>query len=242
MQFAIGNEEASLETRCYSSERIYGSTNAGTGDQASRPATSTTDHAMKKIETIIKPSRVGAMQQALSEAGITGLTMSDVRGMGRHKDRMLYRGNEYVVDFIPKVKLEIVVSNELVSRVVNVIRSVARSAIPAEEIGAISSSRSTRRTASSRLRRPSDDEGRFRQCSREADQCAVIAGKPSRPPRTVDRANRGQPLPALPLHRDHKSRGPGPRRLIDPALDVHRTIAEVTNALIAHPASGSPSK
>lgn len=92
---------------------------------------------MKKIETIIKPSRVGAMQQALSEAGITGLTMSDVRGMGRHKDRMLYRGNEYVVDFIPKVKLEIVVSNELVSRVVNVIRSVARSAIPAEEIGAI---------------------------------------------------------------------------------------------------------
>ena len=92
---------------------------------------------MKKIETIIKPSRVDAMQQALSEAGITSLTLTDVRGIGGQKRRMLYRGNEYVVDVLPKVRLEILVANELVSRVVRIIRSVARSAIPAEEMGMI---------------------------------------------------------------------------------------------------------
>jgi nitrogen regulatory protein P-II 1 len=92
---------------------------------------------MKRIETIIQPSRVEAVEQALTAAGITGLTLSDVRTKGGQQTRMLYRGNEYVVDFMPKVRLEILVPNDFVNRVVKIIRSLARSAHLGDETGMI---------------------------------------------------------------------------------------------------------
>ena len=92
---------------------------------------------MKRIETVIKPSSVDAVQQALKAAGVSGLTLSDVRTMGGQKSRMLYRGNEYEVDFMPKVRLEILVPNDFVNRVVKVIRSVARSTHLGDELGTI---------------------------------------------------------------------------------------------------------
>ncbi|HEY4729978.1 MAG TPA: P-II family nitrogen regulator [Myxococcales bacterium] len=92
---------------------------------------------MKRIETVIKPSSVNAMQQALTAAGVTGLSLSDVRSLGSQKSRMLYRGTEYVVDFTPKVRLEILVPNDLVNSVVKIIRSVARSTHLGDELGTI---------------------------------------------------------------------------------------------------------
>jgi len=92
---------------------------------------------MKRIETIIKPSSVDAVHEALTAAGITGLTLSDVRTKGAQKSRMLYRGNEYEVDLMPKVRLEILVPNDRVNRAVKVIRSVARSAHLGDELGTI---------------------------------------------------------------------------------------------------------
>ncbi len=66
---------------------------------------------MNKIEAIIKPFKLDEVREALSEVGITGLTVSEVKGFGRQKGHTeLYRGSEYVVDFLPKVKIEIVVS------------------------------------------------------------------------------------------------------------------------------------
>ena len=80
---------------------------------------------MKKIEAIIKPFQVDAVKEALSESGVNILTVSDVTGTSRQKGRTFYRGLEYVTDVIPKAKLEIVVANEIVSRVVRAIRSAA---------------------------------------------------------------------------------------------------------------------
>jgi len=68
---------------------------------------------MKKIEAIIKPFKLDEVKEALVEAGIEGMTVSEVKGYGRQQGHSeLYRGNEYVIDFIPKVKIEIVVSSE----------------------------------------------------------------------------------------------------------------------------------
>ena len=74
---------------------------------------------MKKIEAIIKPFRLEDVKNALVEAGIEGMTVSEVKGYGRQQGHSeLYRGAEYVVEFIPKVKIEIVVSNEETAKVV----------------------------------------------------------------------------------------------------------------------------
>jgi nitrogen regulatory protein P-II 1 len=94
-------------------------------------------NAMKRIEIIIKPSSVEDLKQALTEAGVTGLTLSDVRTMGGQKSRQFYRGTEYVVDLLPKVRLEILVPNDFVNRVVKIIRSLARSAHLGDETGTI---------------------------------------------------------------------------------------------------------
>lgn len=68
---------------------------------------------MKKIEAVIKPFKLDEVKEALVEAGIEGMTVSEVKGYGRQQGHSeLYRGNEYIVDFIPKVKIEIVVSGE----------------------------------------------------------------------------------------------------------------------------------
>ncbi len=81
---------------------------------------------MKKIEAIIKPFKLDDVKDALNGIGITGMTMSEVKGYGRQKGHTeIYRGAEYVVDFIPKVKIEIVVAANLVSQVVDTIRTAA---------------------------------------------------------------------------------------------------------------------
>lgn len=82
---------------------------------------------MKKIEAIIKPFKLEDVREALSEAGITGLTATEVKGFGRQKGHTeLYRGAEYVVDFLPKVKVEVVVSDKMVARVIDAITTAAR--------------------------------------------------------------------------------------------------------------------
>jgi nitrogen regulatory protein P-II 1 len=82
---------------------------------------------MKLIEAIIKPFKLDEVKEALSEIGIEGITVSEVKGFGRQKGHTeLYRGAEYVVDFLPKVKLEIAVSDELVPKVIETIETTAK--------------------------------------------------------------------------------------------------------------------
>lgn len=81
---------------------------------------------MKKIEAFIKPFKLDDVVDALSEAGVEGITISEVRGFGRQKGRTeIYRGAEYVVDFLPKMKLEVVVNEALVDAVVEAIRAAS---------------------------------------------------------------------------------------------------------------------
>jgi nitrogen regulatory protein P-II 1 len=82
---------------------------------------------MKKIEAIIKPFKLDEVKEALNEIGIKGITVSEVKGFGRQKGHTeLYRGTEYVVDFLPKIKLEIVVKEEMVATVVEAIVEAAK--------------------------------------------------------------------------------------------------------------------
>jgi nitrogen regulatory protein P-II 1 len=82
---------------------------------------------MKKIEAIIKPFKLEDVKDALAEFGITGLTITDVKGYGRQQGHSeLYRGAEYVVDFVPKIKIEVVVKESLVDDIVKAITESAR--------------------------------------------------------------------------------------------------------------------
>ena len=82
---------------------------------------------MKKIEAIIKPFKLDEVKEALHEVGVSGITVTEAKGFGRQKGHTeLYRGAEYVVDFLPKVKLEVVVSDALVDRVVESIAAAAQ--------------------------------------------------------------------------------------------------------------------
>ena len=82
---------------------------------------------MKKIEAIVKPFKLDDVREALSEIGVTGMTVVEVKGFGRQKGHTeLYRGAEYVVDFLPKVKIEIVVKEEQVDRAIEAIAQAAR--------------------------------------------------------------------------------------------------------------------
>ena len=82
---------------------------------------------MKKIEAIIKPFKLDDVREALQEIGITGMTSTEVKGFGRQKGHTeLYRGAEYVIDFLPKVKLDIVVGEDDVDRCIEVIIEAAR--------------------------------------------------------------------------------------------------------------------
>ena len=82
---------------------------------------------MKKIEAIIKPFKLDEVREALSELGVSGLTVTEVKGFGRQKGHTeLYRGAEYVVDFLPKIKLEVVVAAALVDAAVEAIIKAAR--------------------------------------------------------------------------------------------------------------------
>ena len=99
---------------------------------------------MKKVEAIIKPFKLDEVQQALTEMGVAGLTATEVKGFGRQKGHTeLYRGAEYVVDFLPKVKVEVVVADGLVGRVVEAIERAAKTGrigdgkifvVPVEEV------------------------------------------------------------------------------------------------------------
>jgi nitrogen regulatory protein P-II 1 len=82
---------------------------------------------MKKIEAIVKPFKLDEVKDALNEIGIQGMTVTEVKGFGRQKGHTeLYRGAEYVVDFIPKIKVEIVISDGLAEKVVSTIERVAK--------------------------------------------------------------------------------------------------------------------
>ena len=82
---------------------------------------------MKKVEAIIKPFKLDEVKEALNEIGIQGITVSEVKGFGRQKGHTeLYRGAEFVVDFIPKSKMEIIVSDDIVSKVVESIEQAAK--------------------------------------------------------------------------------------------------------------------
>lgn len=82
---------------------------------------------MKLIEAIIKPFKLDEVKDALNEIGIEGITVSEVKGFGRQKGHTeLYRGAEYVVDFIPKIKMEIAVSDEMLPKVIETIQNSAR--------------------------------------------------------------------------------------------------------------------
>ncbi|MCF8178228.1 MAG: P-II family nitrogen regulator [Sulfuritalea sp.] len=82
---------------------------------------------MKKIEAVIKPFKLDEVREALSEVGVTGLTVTEVKGFGRQKGHTeLYRGAEYVVDFLPKIKVEIVVADETVESAIEAIIKAAR--------------------------------------------------------------------------------------------------------------------
>ena len=82
---------------------------------------------MKKIEAIIKPFKLDEVKEALQEVGVQGITVTEAKGFGRQKGHTeLYRGAEYVVDFLPKVKIEIVLPDEHVERAVDAIQKAAR--------------------------------------------------------------------------------------------------------------------
>jgi nitrogen regulatory protein P-II 1 len=82
---------------------------------------------VKKVEAIIKPFKLDEVKEALNEIGIQGITISEVKGFGRQKGHTeLYRGAEYVVDFIPKIKLEIIVSDVILPKVVEAIEKAAK--------------------------------------------------------------------------------------------------------------------
>ncbi|HTO48566.1 MAG TPA: P-II family nitrogen regulator [Burkholderiales bacterium] len=82
---------------------------------------------MKKIEAVIKPFKLDEVREALAEVGVTGLTVTEVKGFGRQKGHTeLYRGAEYVVDFLPKVKIEVAVVDKMVDQAIEAIIKAAR--------------------------------------------------------------------------------------------------------------------
>lgn len=82
---------------------------------------------MKKVEAIVKPFRLDDVREALSELGITGMTATEVKGFGRQKGHTeLYRGAEYVIDFLPKVKLELVIRDDMLDKCIETITNAAR--------------------------------------------------------------------------------------------------------------------
>lgn len=99
---------------------------------------------MKKIEAVIKPFKLDDVKDALKEAGVQGMTAAEVKGFGRQKGHTEhYRGAEYTVDFVPKVKIEVVVSDDLAARVVETLVAAARTGkigdgkifvVPVEEV------------------------------------------------------------------------------------------------------------
>jgi nitrogen regulatory protein P-II 1 len=96
-------------------------------DWSIRPAGERRGAAVKKIEAIIKPFKLDDVKDALHDVGVSGITVTEVKGFGRQKGHTeLYRGAEYVIDFLPKVKIEVVVEDSLADNVVEAIANAAR--------------------------------------------------------------------------------------------------------------------
>ncbi len=94
------------------------------GANAPQPETS---YSMKKIEAIIKPFKLDEVKEALNELGLKGMTVLEAKGFGRQKGHTeLYRGAEYVVDFLPKVKIEVIVDDAMVERAIEAIQQAAK--------------------------------------------------------------------------------------------------------------------
>jgi nitrogen regulatory protein P-II 1 len=99
---------------------------AGTFSVEKRRTAATLLH-MKKLEAIIKPFKLEEVKEALAELGIEGMTVTEVKGFGRQKGHTeIYRGSEYTVDFLPKVKVEVVLADEMVEKAVSVVVSAAK--------------------------------------------------------------------------------------------------------------------
>ena len=82
---------------------------------------------MKKIESVIKPFKLEEVKEALGDIGVSGMTVSEVKGFGRQKGHTeLYRGTEYTLDFLPKVKIEVIVPDDLVDKVIEAVSTAAR--------------------------------------------------------------------------------------------------------------------
>ena len=82
---------------------------------------------MKKVEAVIKPFKLDDVKEALNELGVVGMTVTEVRGFGRQKGHTeLYRGGEYTVDFLPKIKIEVVVPDQFVDKVAEVVAAAAK--------------------------------------------------------------------------------------------------------------------
>lgn len=97
------------------------------GDQTWRPPVIPGEERMKKIEAIIKPFKLDEVKEALHEVGLQGITVTEAKGFGRQKGHTeLYRGAEYVVDFLPKVKIEVVCEDAVVERAIEAITTAAR--------------------------------------------------------------------------------------------------------------------
>jgi nitrogen regulatory protein P-II 1 len=93
---------------------------------AKHPPAATLPH-MKKLEAIIKPFKLEEVKEALAELGIEGMTVTEVKGFGRQKGHTeIYRGSEYTVDFLPKVKVEVVLADEMVDKAVSVVVAAAK--------------------------------------------------------------------------------------------------------------------
>ena len=90
-------------------------------------STNTERHSMKLITAIIKPFKLDEVREGLAEVGVTGLTVTEVKGFGRQKGHTeLYRGAEYVVDFLPKIKVEAIVDDKLVDQAIEAIQKMAK--------------------------------------------------------------------------------------------------------------------
>ena len=106
---------------------------------------------MKKIEAIIKPFKLDEVKEALQEVGLQGITVTEAKGFGRQKGHAeLYRGAEYIVDFLPKVKIEIVIGDDLVERAIDAIRRACRAnGTPGGRLTRAANARPATRVASS---------------------------------------------------------------------------------------------
>jgi nitrogen regulatory protein P-II 1 len=106
---------------------LTGPGNSGSKVRLSRNRQPRKRETMKKIEAIIKPFKLDEVKEALQEVGLQGITVTEAKGFGRQKGHTeLYRGAEYVVDFLPKVKIEVVLDDETVEKAVDAIQNAAR--------------------------------------------------------------------------------------------------------------------